>query len=185
MLTAVERETSMRMKLVLGVACVMGLAGCSPEAAPVAETPKVEAQQEQASAPAEPTEPLDPFVVMIGAERWTVILERGLDGAREAPEPASAADRTDMYRADAALKRGAAMVIELRNDVCGKGLVTGAACNLPEWPAWTRELPNGDTPITEIDKRSEWLSGVMSPFTDAACEAGRTATKDEMFCSVE
>jgi hypothetical protein len=185
MLSSVERETSMGVKLVLGVVCVLGLAGCSPEA-PKVETPKAEAPvvapQEQASVPAEP---LDPFVVMVGAERWTVILERGLDGAREAPDPAEAAERTDMYRADAALKRGAAMVIELRNDVCGKSLVTGAACTLPEWPAWTRELPTGDTPIAEIDKRSDWLSSVMSPFTDAACEAGRTATKDDMFCSVE
>ena len=172
----------MRAMLVLGVAVAATLAGCAP---PEKKAEAPAPAPEQAAAPTTPAEPLDPFVVMIGAERWTVILDKALEGAREAPEPAGAAERTDMYRADAALKRGAAMVIEVRNDVCGKGLVTGAACTLPEWPAWTRELPTGDTPIAEIEKRSDWLSGVMSPFTDAACEAGRTATKDDMFCSVE
>ena len=179
MLVAAKREDIMRAMLVLVAA---GLVGCAPPEKK-AEAPAPVA--EKVAAPETPAEPLDPFVVMIGAERWTVILDKAIEGAREAPEPAAAAEQTDMYRADAALKRGAAMVIEVRNDVCGKGLVTGAACNLPEWPAWTRELPTGDTPIAEIDKRSEWLSSVMSPFTDAACEAGRTATKDDMFCSVE
>ena len=60
-----------------------------------------------------------------------------------------------------------------------------AACNLPEWPAWTLEPPTGDTPLVEIDRRSGWLDTVMAPFTDAGCEAGRKATNDEMFCSVE
>lgn len=180
MMRAAMREESMRVKLVVGVA-LLGLAGCNPQAA---ET-KVEAPDPQAAAPATPEEPLDPFVVMIGAERWTVILDRAEDGAREAPEPAGAAEHTDLYRADAALKRGAAQVIEVRNSVCGKGLVTGAACTLPDWPAWTRELPTGDTPIAEIQKRSDWLSSVMSPFTDAACESGRKTSGDELFCSVE
>lgn len=179
MLGAGKREIVMRLKLVVGVAIVVGLAGCAPPEKK-AEAPVVAPEQVVT-----PAEPLDPFVVMIGAERWTVILDKALDGAREAPEPAAAADRTDMYRADAALKRGAAMVIEVRNDVCGKGLVTGAACDLPEWPAWTRELPTGETPIAEIDKRSDWLSSVMSPFTDAACESGRKTSGDELFCSVE
>lgn len=184
MLGADKRESVMRVKLVVGVAIAVGLAACAPQEKK-AEAPAPAAAPEQAAAPATPGEPLDPFVVMIGAERWTVILDKALDGAREAPDPAGAADRTDMYRADAALKRGAAMVIEVRNDVCGKGLVTGAACNLPDWPAWTRELPTGDTPIAEIEKRSDWLSLTMAPFTDAACESGRKTSGDELFCSVE
>jgi len=176
----------MRNLLIASVAGLMSV-GCSPQsqtesAAPEQQAeapPAVELQQGNT-----PPEDLDPFIVMIGAERWTVILERALDGAIEATD-ANAIERTDLYRADAALKRGAAMVIELRNWVCGKGLVTGADCNLPEWPAWTRELPTGDTPIGEIDRRSGWLDEVMSPFTSAACEAGRKASGDELFCSVE
>ena len=182
----------MRLGFIVCVAGVMGLAACSPQT-PAMTTPAPQqadapAAQQQGAAPPEqgntPAEDLDPFVVMIGAERWTVILDRANDGAIEAPDPAGE-DRSDLYRADAALKQGAAQVIELRNRVCGKGLVTGEACNLPDWPAWTRDLPTADTPIEEIDRRSAWLSEVMSPFTDAGCEAGRAATKDEMFCSVE
>jgi hypothetical protein len=180
------QESDMRKWLIAGVAG-LAFAGCSPQTQP--ETP---APEQQAAAPpaAEtqqgntPAEDLDPFVVMIGAERWTVILERAIEGAIAATD-ANAIERSDLYRADAALKRGAAMVIELRNWVCGKGLVAGADCNLPEWPAWTRELPTGDTPMVEIDRRSAWLSEVMDPFSSAACEAGRKASGDELFCSVE
>ncbi len=132
-----------------------------------------------------PAEELDPFVVMIGAERWTVLLDRAREGAIQANEPAGAAEMTDMFRADMALKQGAAMVIELRNRVCAKGLVTGEACRLPDWPAWTRDQPTGDTPITEIDRRSAWLETVMAPFVEAGCQAGRQASGDDLFCSVE
>jgi hypothetical protein len=171
----------MRTGLVVGGFAMIALQACGPQ------TPALQ----QAEAPPEvqqgdtPPEDLDPFVVMIGAERWTVILGMAHEGAREAPEPAGAAEQTDLYRADAALKRGAAQVIELRNLVCGKGLVAADKCALPDWPAWTRELPTGDTPIGELDKRSAWLSEVMSPFTEAGCDAGRKAHPDDMFCSVE
>lgn len=174
----------MRRSIFAGVAFALGLAGCNPQAAEDRKA-AAPAPEQQASAPAAPEEPLDPFVVMIGAERWTVILDRAAEGAIAAPQPAGSTEPADLYRADAALKRGAAQVIALRNDVCEKGLVTGAACTLPDWPAWTRELPTGDTPIAEIQKRSDWLSSVMSPFTDAACESGRKTSGDEMFCSVE
>ncbi len=161
------------------------LIACSPQT-PAVPAPVTTAQ---AQAPDQhgntPPEDLDPFVVTIGAERWTVLLDKALEGAREAPEAASAPGESNLYRADAALKNGAAMVIELRNSVCGKGLVTGDACNLPEWPAWTREPPTGDTPLAEVDRRSGWLDMVMAPFTEAGCEAGRRAMKDDMFCSVE
>lgn len=176
----------MRKFLILGFLAMAG-AACSPQTPTQTPTP----EQQAAAPPAAelqqgntPIEDLDPFVVMIGAERWTVILDRALEGVIQAPNSTTPA-QSDLYRADAALKRGAAMVIELRNWVCGKGLVAGADCNLPEWPAWTRELPTGDTPIGEIDRRSAWLDQVMSPFTSAACEAGRKASGDELFCSVE
>jgi hypothetical protein len=132
-----------------------------------------------------PAEDLDPFVVMIGAERWTVILDRALEGAIEAPSTVPDLSDSDLYRTDAALKSGAAMLIELRNRVCSRGLLTGDACKLPDFPAWTREAPNATTPLAELDQRSGWLSEVMDPFTSAGCEAGRKATGDELFCSVE
>lgn len=129
------------------------------------------------------SDPLDPFVLMIGAERWGVIIDKARDGVREAPGDAQL--ESDMYRADVALKSGAASLIVLRNEACAKGLVTGAACNLADWPAWTREPPTDRTPIDEIQRRSDWLSEQMDPFTSVGCEAGRKATGDDMFCSVE
>lgn len=159
------------------------LTACSPQ------TPAAPATTAEAPPPSQqgntPPEDLDPFVVMIGAERWTVILDKALEGAREAPEGPGAIDETDLYRADAATKSAAASIIELRNRVCRKGLVTGDKCKLPEWPAWTLEPPTGDTPMAEIDRRSAWVGEVMSPFTEAGCAAGRAAANDELFCSVE
>jgi hypothetical protein len=138
--------------------------------------------QQVATAPAEP---LDPFVVMIDAERWGVIIDKAMEGARETQPPSANIDESELYRTDAALKSGAASLIELRNQVCGQGLLTGASCTLPEWPAWTRDAPTDKTPIEELDRRSRWLGEVMQPFTEAGCEAGRKATNDDLFCSVE
>jgi len=172
-------------KIVTATLLGLALVACSPQT-PAAPAREAAASQPTAALPGNtPPEDLDPFVVMIGAERWTVILDKALEGAREAPDTNAVANENDLYRADAALKRGAAMVVQLRNQVCGKGLVTGTACNLPEWPAWTLEPPTGDTPLAEIDRRSGWLDTVMAPFTGVGCEAGRKATNDDMFCSVE
>lgn len=132
-----------------------------------------------------PDEPLDLFVVMIGAERWGVIIDRALEGVHTAPGLDVAYLENEIYRADLALKSGAANLIVLRNEACAKGLVAGAACNLGEWPAWTREPPTDGTPVEEIQRRSEWLAEQMGPFTEAGCEAGREAMGDELFCSVE
>ncbi len=172
------------MRLTLLPVMVAGLlaAACDqgqPPAAPPASAPPAEQLGNT------PPEDLDPFVVMIGAERWTVILDRALEGAIQAPSTVPDMSDTDLYRTDAALKSGAAKVIELRNMVCGRGLLTGDACRLPDFPAWTREPPNATTPLADLDQRSAWLSEVMDPFTSAGCEAGRKATSDDMFCSVE
>lgn len=156
--------------LLMAVAAAMLLA-CQPQPAP---------EQGVASG-----EPLDPFVVMIGAERWGVIIDRALEGVRAAPGPGEAWLENEMYRADLALKSGAANLIELRNEACAKKLVAETTCDLAEWPSWTREPPSGDTPIEEIQRRSDWLSEQMAPFTSAGCEAGREATGDDLFCSVE
>jgi hypothetical protein len=132
------------------------------------------------------TEKSDPFVVMIGAERWGVIIDKALEGVREAPDPAfDARMEDDMYRADKALKSSAAALIQLRNEACVKGLVTGEACQLRNWPAWTMEPPRAGVPIEEIERRSDWLSLEMERFTEAGCAAGRKATGEELFCSVE
>jgi hypothetical protein len=160
----------MAAKLVVLVVASMALAACQQAVRPV----------DSASA-----ERLDPFVVMIGAERWGVMIDRAREGVREAPGPAQAYYENEIYRADVALKSGAAGLIELRNETCAKGLVSGADCSLGDWPAWTREPPTDETPIAEIQRRSDWLAQKMDRFTAAGCEAGRRATGDDLFCSVE
>lgn len=159
----------------------LALAACQPQQ----QAAKAPEPAPPVAAPATPSEPLDPFVVAIGAERWGVIIDKAMDGAQQSAVPSAGVDLGDLYRADAALKSGAASLIELRNQVCSQGLVTGAACELKDWPAWTREPPTDKTPLAELDRRSQWLGEAMQPFTDAGCEAGRKATKDDLFCSVE
>jgi hypothetical protein len=160
----------MPAKLVVLVVAAAALMACQQQPQPV-DTARAE--------------PLDPFVVMVDAERWGVIIDKAREGVHEAPGPADAYFENEMYRADASLKSSAASLIELRNEACVKALVTGAACNLGDWPAWTHEPPTDKTPIEEIQRRSDWLSGQMDPFTSVGCEAGREATGDDLFCSVE
>ena len=147
------------------------------------QAPPPQAQGQAQSQAQASGEKLDPFVVRVDAERWGVIIDKALEGVREAPETASADD--EMFRADVSLKSSAASLIELRNAACAKGLVTGEACTLRNWPAWTMEPPRAGVPIEEIQRRSDWLSAEMERFTDAGCEAGAKATGEERFCSVE
>jgi hypothetical protein len=146
-------------------------------------------QAPQPQAPVEPqaaVEKLDPFVVMIDAERWGVILDKALEGVRETYNPEiEKLNEDEMFRADLSLKSSAAQLIQLRNEACAKRLVTGADCELRNWPAWPMEPPKTGVPIEEIQRRSDWLSEQMDRFAEAGCEAGRKATGEEQFCSVE
>jgi hypothetical protein len=146
-----------------------------------------QAPQPQAQAqPQAAAEKLDPFVVMIDAERWGVILDKALEGVRETYNPEiEKLNEDEMFRADLSLKSSAAQLIQLRNEACAKRLVTGADCELRNWPAWTMEQPKSGVPIEEIQRRSDWLSEQMDKFTEAGCEAGRKATGEQQFCSVE
>jgi hypothetical protein len=152
----------------------IALAACQPAPQTPAAPP--------AGKPDASAEPLDPFVVMISAERWTVLLDKALEGTREA---SPSADETDQGRADRATRDGAAMLLTLRNQQCAKGLMKGDDCVIPNWPAWASEPPNPNTPLSVIDERSSWLGEVMQKYVDKGCETGKAALKDDMFCSVE
>jgi hypothetical protein len=130
-------------------------------------------------------EALDPFVVSIDAQRWGVIIDRAMEGAKEAPYVDDKILDNQLFNADVALKSAAANLVQLRNEVCAKGLVTGDACTLKDFPAWTREPPSARTPVEEIEKRGQWLSTQLDPFAHAGCEAGKKATNNDQFCSVE
>jgi len=163
------------------VLAALALAACQPP-----QAPQQQASQPQAPPPASqaPAEPLDPFVVMTGAERWTVLLDKALEGTREAPSP-SAVDETDQARADRATRDAAATLLVLRNRQCAKGLLSGDDCKIANWPAWASEPPDPNTPLATIDERSSWVGETMQKYVDKGCEAGKAALKDDMFCSVE
>ncbi len=139
----------------------------------------------QTPAKTESGEALDSFAVSIDAQRWGVILDKALEGVIEAPYASASREESDALRADAALKSGAAKLILLRNDVCRRGLLPAAECALAPWPAWTIEPPSPNTPLDVLDKRSAWLGETMDRFTAIGCAAGRKASGDELFCSVE
>ncbi len=157
----------------------MALAACQPQQQKVADA------RPTAQPPAASSEPLDPFVVSIDAQRWSILIDKAIEGVREAPAANGELYDQQLFRADAALKSGAAHLLELRNDICGKGLLTGDACTLPDFPQWTREPPSPSVTVEEIDQRSQWLSSAQEKFVELGCEAGKKATKDELFCSVE
>lgn len=175
----------MRVALLIGF-CLLGACKPSPQVPPVPTATPTETPAPTPTASVTPaSEPLDPFLVMVGAERWGVIIDKAHEGAIEAPETDIALAENQVLRADMAVKDGAAALLELRNRICGKGLMKGDACVIKDWPAWASEPPTGDTPLAEIERRSDWLSTVMAPFTDLGCAEGRKASKDDMFCSVE
>ena len=152
-----------------GLACAAALALCA------CQTP----------AKAASGEALDSFAVSVDAERWGVIIDKALDGVIEAPYANASLEESDALRADAALKSGAAKLILLRNDVCRRGLLPATECALPSWPTWTSEPPSPNTPLEVLDKRSAWLGATMDRFAAIGCAAGRKASGDELFCSVE
>jgi hypothetical protein len=130
-------------------------------------------------------EPLDPFVVGIEAQRWGVIIDKAQEGVIEAPYANAALEESDALRIDTALKSGAAKLVALRNDVCRRGLLSARECALNGWPAWTLEPPSAATPLEVLDRRSGWLGETMDRFTAIGCAAGKKASGDELFCSVE
>ncbi|MEZ5938093.1 MAG: hypothetical protein R3C52_07725 [Hyphomonadaceae bacterium] len=134
----------------------------------------------------EPAAEIDPFTLAIEAGRWRVIIERAHEGARLAPNPDGlAGDEPDALRIDRSLKEGAAELLKLRDQVCSKDLVDPVICIFKNWPSWTTEPATSDTPLVELQARSEWLGEEVSNFSGAGCEAGRRATGDDLFCSVE
>lgn len=135
---------------------------------------------------ADEADPMEPFIVMIGAERWGVLIDKAMTAVRERPLGSDPGlETSDLYRADRATKDGAAALLALRNEICGAGLMTEAQCVLRDWPAWTTDLPTASTPLKVIEQRSDWLGLAMQPFVDAGCDLGRRTSGDRQYCDVE
>jgi hypothetical protein len=137
-------------------------------------------------ASATPAEPLDPFLVAIDAERWNVLLDRGIDATREGDgAKATPLDENDALRADLAVHDAVAKLLLLRNALCARGLAKDKTCALAPLPAWVTEPPSAATPLQEIDNRIQWVGITMSELQDIGCEYGRKVSKDQQYCDVE
>lgn len=166
----------MRLRVCLIGLLLLSVAGCL-QTGPAGEKLRTSEVTPVAEAP-------DPFVVMIDAGRWGVIIDRALEGAQLAETPVKVRNE-EVFRADLAQKTAAARLIELRNQVCSQGLAAPRTCKLHDWPSWTLEAPTDRTPIAEIQRRNDWLAAVSEPFTSAGCDTGARISRDDMFCSVE
>lgn len=170
------------MRSILGLVCIIGLAACGPKPQPKTPEPPP-APQPSVEAPADP---IDPFLLAIEAGRWQVLMDHAAQGAMAAPDPVSqAAEEPDALRIDRSLKQGAASLLTLRDIVCAKELVPHEKCVFQDWPSWTAEPFTAATPIETLQVRSDWLGETMQDIVAAGCEAGKTSTQDELFCSVE
>ena len=172
-------------------ASVLALAGCqrasekpAAPALPAAAASPTASPSQQASAT--PAEPLDPLMVAIDAERWNVLLDRGIDATREGDGgKATPLDENDTLRADLAVHDAVAKLLLLRNALCARGLAKDKTCTLPAMPAWITEPPSASTPLQEIDKRIQWVGATMSDLQEIGCEHGRAVSKDQQYCYVE
>jgi hypothetical protein len=126
----------------------------------------------------------DPFILMISAERYVVLIGLAQDGAGT---PSHDENATDMARATRATLEAARELYRLRDTVCGTDLITDEACGPLPPPAWLGASPLEVADADEINRRLEWLEGAMGPFLAAGCGAGdaRQGPDDPPFCSVE
>lgn len=158
-----------------------------PEPPKPAVTPAASASPsptQQASAT--PQEPLDPFLIAIDAERWNVLLDRGIDATREGDgTKATPLDENDALRADLAVHNAAAKLQLLRNALCARAIATGKVCDLPPMPAWVNQPPSATTPLAEIQSRVDWVGSAMADLQEIGCEYGRKVSKDRQYCDVE
>lgn len=174
----------MRACLVVA-ASLLVLAACqrAPEKPSAAASPAASPTQQAAATPAEP---LDPLLVAIDAERWNVLLDRGIDAVRDgAGTKATPLDENDALRADLAVHDAAAKMLLLRNSLCAHGIAKDTTCTLPPMPAWVTAPPSAATPLQEIDNRIQWVGVTMSELQEAGCEYGRKVSKDQQYCDVE
>lgn len=141
-------------------------------------------QAPQPQGQATPAERLDPFIIMIDAERWGVLIDRAMEAVHEHVPFTEDTLENEVLRADRATKDGAIALLALRNEICGRGLIPAADCAL-DVPAWVHEAPTAATPLAVIDDRSQWLGTAMDKYVAYGCEQGRVRTGEDMYCSVE
>ncbi|MFC7291083.1 hypothetical protein [Hirschia litorea] len=125
---------------------------------------------------------LDPLTVVIGAERWGVMISNA-QNAMELKHTEISED--ELMRIDTALRSGVRDLLQLRDDLCNANEQPMQTCVNIDLPAWVMKPPNRVTSLDEYQSRSEWLGEVAGKFVQIGCEAGREVSDDEYLCAVE
>ncbi len=158
----------MARKWIVLVAAMGGIAGCTVEEVTTNTAAEQSLPQSESSAENIPDETIDPFYLAIEAERWNVMLENAL--GRQSDRPSATDENDDVLRVHRALQAGVANLIQLRDDVCRKGLLDIGECqgiDIPDWAVdWEADLPT----LSELQARSDWLGEAIQPFVDVACQ---------------
>jgi hypothetical protein len=164
---------------VIGIVAFMALSGCG-----------LERQAEFASFDKQVTEDkvvlrsqIDSFDTVIETERWTVIMENALEGARLSQNQSPDLDEDDLIRIDRALRTGVRHLIMLRDELCMAGMEPEKSCQALEIPQWALLPPDRVTSLNEYTHRSQWLGNQIGDLSEIGCAAGKPF--DEYICAVE
>jgi hypothetical protein len=143
--------------------------------------------QEDVSDAVETVEEEDPFILMIDAGRYGVIIERAAEGAIEGQPARTLPEPSELESATQSLHRAVHDLYELRAITCESGLVGEADCGPLQPPDWLGEPAGAVADAAEIRRRIDWLTEAMSPFVRAGCDAGQSRQTEELpyYCSVE
>ncbi len=125
---------------------------------------------------------LDPLTVVIGAERWGVMIWNA-QNAMELKHAEISED--ELMRIDTALRAGVRDLLQLRDDLCNANEHPMQTCVNIDLPAWVMKPPNRVTSLDEYQSRSDWLGEIAGKFVQIGCEAGREVSDDEYLCAVE
>ncbi len=163
----------------LGIVSLLALSACS------ADSSSAEKRVLKTSAVATisgDSDDIDPFSLVIEAERWGVMIDNARNGFAVSERLLPSTGETDLERIDKALRSGALELIRLRDEACRAG---SSECVRIELPDWVFDPPDKVTTLDEYALRSVWLGEAANRLVASGCDAGRTATSEEMFCAVE
>jgi hypothetical protein len=129
----------------------------------------------------------DPWNVMISAERYSYLISLAREGAIEGPPAMAYVEESELERARKATLYAAHELYQLRARVCETHQIGSEHCGALPPPTWMGEAVDAEVDAAEINRRIDWLTGVMWPFVEAGCDAGRSrqGPDEPDYCAVE
>ena len=128
-----------------------------------------------------PVQDIDPFALAIETGRWEVMIDNGLRAHHMFQSPQ---DESEAARSDRSLKAGARRLLDLRDQLCGAGVVDRDSCDGLALPAWVTAYSGEMPDLAELQRRSDWLGEALGPFEAAACSQVPEAERMS-WCGVE